>query len=115
MPEFLRQHHVCDIGLEGAVVTIDGVKKEAFQVFLGGASEFRNRSAGASACVVPSDDLGPRSGRLLTFFKDTRNADESFQAFCGRHSNEELGHHLTTALAVASPVMNREWPVTSGP
>jgi sulfite reductase (ferredoxin) len=93
---------VCDIGLEGAVVTVDGVKKEAFQVFLGGGVGVQESFGRRIGVRVPSDDLGPALGRLLTFFKETRAPEESFQAFCGRHTNEELGQHLTTALVAVS-------------
>jgi sulfite reductase beta subunit-like hemoprotein len=100
-PNSCGQHHVCDIGLEGAVVTVDGVKKEAFQVFLGGGVGVHESFGRRIGVRVPSDDLGPALGRLLTFFKETRDAGETFQAFCGRHTNEELGTHLTAALAVS--------------
>jgi sulfite reductase beta subunit-like hemoprotein len=100
-PNSCGQHHVCDIGLEGAVVTIDGVKKEAFQVFLGGGVGEQESFGRRIGVRVPSDDLGPALARLLTFFEDSRETGESFQAFCLRHTNEDLGHHLTSSLALS--------------
>src|SRR5262249_13342129 len=35
-PNSCGQHRICDVGLEGSLTTIDGVKHEAFEVFLGG-------------------------------------------------------------------------------
>src|SRR5262249_34399337 len=35
-PNACGQHHICDVGLEGSVATVGGVKQETFQVLLGG-------------------------------------------------------------------------------
>jgi sulfite reductase beta subunit-like hemoprotein len=98
-PNACGQHHICDVGLEGSLTTIDGVKKETFQVFLGGgvgAHETFGRRVGAR---IPSDELGESLARLFRIYKDQQIDGETFQEFCLRHSNEELTCYL---LAPAS-------------
>lgn len=101
-PNACGQHHICDVGLEGSLTTIDGVKKETFQVFLGGgvgAHESFGRRVGAR---IPSDELAESLARLLQIYKDQRVEDETFQEFCLRHSNEELTGYLLASTP--SPV-----------
>jgi precorrin-3B synthase len=93
-PNSCGQHHICDIGLEGAVTTVDGVKREAFQLFLGGgvgAIESFGRRVGVR---IPSEILPETLGRLLSTFKERRHAGETFQEFCRRHTNEEIAEFL---------------------
>jgi sulfite reductase beta subunit-like hemoprotein len=100
-PNACGQHHICDVGLEGSLTTIDGVKKETFQVFLGGgvgAHETFGRRVGAR---IPSDELPESLARLFQIYKDERVDSETFQEFCLRHSNEQLTGYL---LAPARPV-----------
>lgn len=99
-PNACGQHHICDVGLEGSLTTIDGVKKETFQVFLGGgvgAHETFGRRVGAR---IPSDELAESLARLFQSYKDQRVDEETFQEFCLRHSNEELTGYL---LAPSTP------------
>ncbi|HSE35750.1 MAG TPA: nitrite/sulfite reductase, partial [Blastocatellia bacterium] len=102
-PNACGQHHICDVGLEGSLTTIDGVKKETFQVFLGGgvgAHETFGRRIGAR---IPSDELAESLARLFQVYKDQRIDIESFQEFCLRHTNEELTGYLL-APATRPPV-----------
>jgi ferredoxin-nitrite reductase len=89
-PNACGQHHICDVGLEGSLTTIDGVKKETFQVFLGGgvgSHETFGRRVGAR---IASDELAESLARLFQIYKDERVDAETFQEFCLRHTNEEL-------------------------
>jgi sulfite reductase beta subunit-like hemoprotein len=98
-PNACGQHHICDVGLEGSLTTIDGVKKETFQVFLGGgvgAHETFGRRVGAR---IPSDELAESMARLFKTYKDRRIEAETFQEFCLRHSNEELTSYLLAPAA----------------
>jgi len=93
-PNACGQHHICDVGLEGSLTTIDGVKKETFQVFLGGGvgeHETFGRRVGAR---IPSDELAESMARLFTRYKEDRADNETFQEFCLRHSSEELTDYL---------------------
>jgi precorrin-3B synthase len=98
-PNACGQHHICDVGLEGSLTTIDGVKKETFQVFLGGgvgAHETFGRRVGAR---IPSDELAESLARLFQIYKDQRVDAETFQEFCLRHNNEELTGYLVAPAA----------------
>jgi len=101
-PNACGQHHICDVGLEGSLTTIDGVKKETFQVFLGGgvgAHEMFGRRVGAR---IPSEQLAESLTRLFQVYKDQRIDDETFQEFCLRHNNEELTGYLLAPSRCAS-------------
>jgi sulfite reductase beta subunit-like hemoprotein len=94
-PNSCGQHHICDVGLEGALVTIDGVKRETFQVFLGGgvgAHETFGRRIGVR---VLSDDLAESLARLFSRYKESRIDVETFQEFCLRHTDQKLAEFLT--------------------
>jgi len=94
-PNSCGQHHICDVGLEGSLTNIDGVKRETFQVFLGGGvgeHETFGRRVGAR---IPSDQLAESLTRLFSRYKSERLGSETFQEFCLRHSNEELVDYLS--------------------
>lgn len=112
-PNACGQHHICDVGLEGSLTTIDGVKKETFQVFLGGgvgANETFGRRIGVR---LPSEELGESLARLFTAYQQTRADDETFQEFCLRHTNEELAQYLAAPrhqpLSTAETVSTQRW------
>jgi sulfite reductase beta subunit-like hemoprotein len=93
-PNSCGQHHICDVGLEGSLTTIDGVKRETFQVFLGGgvgAHETFGRRIGVR---VLADDLDESLARLFNRYKGERLGAETFQEFCLRHSNEDLARYM---------------------
>jgi sulfite reductase beta subunit-like hemoprotein len=97
-PNSCGQHHICDVGLEGALVNIDGVKRESFQVFLGGgvgAHESFGRRIGVR---IPSEELGESMARLFSRYNNERAANETFQEFCLRHSDEKLAEYLAAPL-----------------
>jgi sulfite reductase beta subunit-like hemoprotein len=56
-PNSCGQHHICDVGLEGSVTTIDGVKRETFQVFLGGGVGPHETFGRRIGVRVASDEL----------------------------------------------------------
>lgn len=89
-PNACGQHHICDVGLEGSLTTIDGIKRETFQVFLGGgvgAHETFGRRIGAR---IPSEQLAESLARIFSAYNTNRVEGETFQEFCLRHTNEEL-------------------------
>ncbi|HXG92419.1 MAG TPA: nitrite/sulfite reductase [Blastocatellia bacterium] len=94
-PNSCGQHHICDVGLEGSVVTINGVKKESFQVFLGGGVGEHETFGRRIGVRIPSDELAERLALLFARYKESRLEGETFQEFCLRHSNEELAEYLT--------------------
>jgi sulfite reductase beta subunit-like hemoprotein len=102
-PNSCGQHHICDIGLEGAVTTVDGVKQEAFQVFLGGGVGERETFGRRIGLRIASETLAESLARLLTRYKAERRAGEHVQAFCMRHTDEEL-------VELFSPAPSEAWP-----
>lgn len=93
-PNSCGQHHICDVGLEGSVTTIDGVKRESFQVFLGGGVGPHETFGRRIGVRVPSDQLAQSLARLFTRYKSDRFEGETFQEFCLRHSDHELSAYL---------------------
>jgi len=102
-PNSCGQHHICDVGLEGALVTINGKKRETFQVFLGGGVGVHESFGRRVGVRVPSEELAERLAQLFTRYKQERGDGETFQAFCLRHSNEELAAMLGPVLPLVEP------------
>lgn len=94
-PNSCGQHHICDVGLEGSSTTIDGVKRETFQVFLGGGVGAHETFGRRIGLRIPSENLAESLARLFTRYKEERFGAETFQEFCLRQSNEELAAALT--------------------
>lgn len=89
-PNSCGQHRICDVGLEGSLTTIGGVKRESFEVFLGGGVGARETISRRIGVRIPSDELSERMAGLLAYFNERRFDSETFQEFCQRHSDEEL-------------------------
>src|SRR5262249_41740594 len=71
-PNSCGQHHICDVGLEGALVTVDGVKRETFQVFLGGGVGQHETFGRRIGIRIPSERLPERLSGLFNFYKEHR-------------------------------------------
>jgi len=108
-PNACGQHHICDVGLEGSLTTIDGVKKETFQVFLGGGVGEHETFARRIGVRLPSDELAESMARLFRRYAEDKTSGETFQEYCLRHSNEELAHYL---LGHAAQVANHHHQVS---
>lgn len=89
-PNSCGQHHICDVGLEGALLTVDGVKREVFQVFLGGGVGIKEGFGRRIGVRIPSEELPEKLARLFAYYNDHRLGAETFQEFCGRQSDDEL-------------------------
>lgn len=114
-PNACGQHHICDVGLEGSLTTIDGVKKETFQVFLGGGVGSHETFGRRIGVRLPSEDLAESMARLFTRYKEDRRDGETFQEFCLRHTNAELTQYLlaappsATGDTKADPLLHCNW------
>jgi sulfite reductase beta subunit-like hemoprotein len=95
-PNSCGQHHICDVGLEGSLVNIDGVKREAFQVFLGGGVGVHETFGRRIGVRIVSEDLGASLARLFKRYQKDRVKAETFQEFCLRHSDEKLAEYLAS-------------------
>jgi sulfite reductase beta subunit-like hemoprotein len=98
-PNSCGQHHICDVGLEGSLTTIDGVKRETFQVFLGGGVGAHETFGRRTGVRVLAEELDESLARLFNRYKGERSGAETFQEFCLRHSNEELAHYMAQSSA----------------
>jgi sulfite reductase beta subunit-like hemoprotein len=94
-PNSCGQHHICDVGLEGSITTIDGVKRETFQVFLGGGVGEHETFGRRIGVRVPAEELSESLAALFTRYKEDRIPSETFQGFCLRHSSEKLAGFMT--------------------
>lgn len=93
-PHSCAQHHIGDIGLQGGVAKINGVKAETADVLLGGALGDNAQLARKIALKVPWTELPQRLERLINTYKDQRSADESFNAWVGQQSDDHLRAYL---------------------
>ena len=107
-PNSCGQHRICDVGLEGSLTTIDGVKRESFEVFLGGGVGVQETISRRIGVRIPSDELPERLALLFTYFKEQRYEGETFQEFCQRHTNEDL----IGALGFTDPSMPALFQIT---
>jgi sulfite reductase beta subunit-like hemoprotein len=102
-PNSCGQHRICDVGLEGSSTTVDGVKREAFQVFLGGglgSTESFSRRVGSR---IPADRLRQSLTALFERYHALRNEHESFQDFCRRQTDAALASFLEPGLQSQPP------------
>lgn len=96
-PNSCGQHHICDVGLEGSTTTVDGMKRQAFQIFLGGGVGVHETFGRRIGVRIPAEILPQALVQLFEQYKEQRNDGETFQEFCLRHTNEELVELLTLA------------------
>jgi ferredoxin-nitrite reductase len=98
-PNSCAQHHVGDIGLLGTKVEVGNDMVEGYDVFIGGGAGAEQRLGRPLFRAIPFPDLAPRLERVLrAYLAHRRGIEESFRAFSGRHSVEELTHLVDAAL-----------------
>lgn len=97
------QHHISDIGLEGCLTTVDGARREAFQVLLGGGVGEHETIGRRIGIQIPTERVGESLTRLLDRFRHSKGEGETFQEFCARHSDAELREYLTNGESVLQP------------
>lgn len=88
-PNSCGQHWIADIGFQGCQKKVDGVLKEHFDVFLGGAlgseARFNRRIKRITAEDVPS-----AVQTLVKAYQGARQGEESFAQWVERQSDEQL-------------------------
>jgi sulfite reductase beta subunit-like hemoprotein len=88
-PNSCGQHWIADVGLQGAIQKINGVRVEHYDVFLGGAlgtnARFNRRIK-----RVAVDDVAPTIQRAINHYQAHRRDEETFAQWVERHSDEEL-------------------------
>ncbi|MVP01580.1 nitrite/sulfite reductase [Paenibacillus lutrae] len=101
-PNACGQKQIADIGLQGTLVRTPEGMTSAYDIAVGGilgpGAQFNQALKGR----VKSDDVGPVLAELIRFYKDTRNAGESFHQFYLRVGTAPFQEKLTQLLTVAS-------------
>ncbi len=88
-PNSCGQHWIADIGFQGAIKTVEGVKKEHFDVFLGGqlGSDARFNKL---VKRIPAEDVPMAIKTLSETYSAQKQGEESFADWVARYSKEEL-------------------------
>lgn len=89
-PHACGQHFVGDIGVQGTTRRTEDGKIMAYDIFLRGALGREAEIGKPLARRVPTDDLDAYVERLVERYLRERDEGESLQAFCRRHTDEEL-------------------------
>ena len=94
-PNSCAQHHVADVGLQGAILKgADGREDEVYDLSLGGGV---GRTASFGRLVqrrVPTGELPRAIAALVRTYEAGRQGDEAFRDWCNRQTVENLQAHL---------------------
>ncbi|WP_152395485.1 nitrite/sulfite reductase [Paenibacillus guangzhouensis] len=99
-PNACGQKHIADIGLQGALVKTPDGMIDAFDIAVGGtldphAPKFNQVLKGR----VKGDDVGSVLQRLILFYKENREAEETFHQYVNRVGVPAFQEKLTEILA----------------
>ena len=89
-PHACGQHFVGDIGIQGTTRRGDDGKIMAYDIFLRGGLGKEAEIGLPLARRVPTEELDAYVERLVERHLEERQKGESFQAFCRRHTDEDL-------------------------
>jgi sulfite reductase (ferredoxin) len=100
-PNSCGQHWIADIGLEGKKVKVDGALIDAYYFCVGGGLGASPAIARPIGYRIDAREVPDAIERLLRVYLAGRRLGETFQAFCARHTDEELRAALAGALVKA--------------
>jgi ferredoxin-nitrite reductase len=86
-PNSCGQYQLADIGLMGVAKVVDGIRRDAFHIAVGGGPEVWGRKVFQS---VLSEKAPALLENMLHVFLKKRNGKETFSDFCRRFTTEEL-------------------------
>jgi sulfite reductase (ferredoxin) len=89
-PNSCGQHWTADIGIEGKKIKVDGEMVDAYYFCVGGGLGRGPSLARPVGYRVPAAEVPAAIERLLRAYLAERREDESFRAFCQRHTDVEL-------------------------
>ncbi len=105
-PNSCGQKHIADIGLQGSLVKTPDGMVESFDIAVGGTLGPGARFNQPLKGRVKGDDVGPVLAQLILFYKENRNAGESFHQFVHRVGvpafQEKLNEILASNQTIAS-------------
>jgi ferredoxin-nitrite reductase len=89
-PNNCGQRYIADIGLQGVLLKTEDGMKDAYEIYVGGilgpGAQFNKRLKGK----VIADQVAPTIERLVLYFKEHKNKNESFFEFVERIGLEPL-------------------------
>jgi sulfite reductase (ferredoxin) len=100
-PNSCGQHWIADIGLEGKKMKVDGALVDAYYFCVGGGLGASPAIARPIGYRIAAREVPDAIERLLRAYLAARRPGETFQAFCARHTDEELRAALAGALVEA--------------
>lgn len=83
-PNSCGQHHLADIGFLGNSKTVDGHQVGFYRMMLGGGTTVDRAFFGAAVMALPAKRTPEALKKLLSHYRDTRRADETFRDFAQR-------------------------------
>jgi sulfite reductase (ferredoxin) len=89
-PNSCGQHWIADLGLEGKKIKRDGRMVDAYYFCVGGGVGKHQSIARPVGYRCAADQVPDAIERLLTDFRETRQAAENLRQYFARHSNDEI-------------------------
>jgi ferredoxin-nitrite reductase len=89
-PSSCGQHQVADIGFRGATRTVDGVKKEYFDMFLGGKTGADARFNVLIQPKVPYEEVHLYIDKVLRAYEGKKQGNETLTRWLGRTPKDDL-------------------------
>jgi len=89
-PNSCGQHWTADIGIEGKKIKVDGEMVDAYYFCVGGGLGRGPSLARPVGYRVAATEVPAAIERLLRTYLADRREDETFRAFCHRHTDAEL-------------------------
>lgn len=87
-PSSCGQHQIADIGFRGAIKTVNGVKQDAFDMFLGGKLGSNARFNQLMVPKIAATDVHFAIGKILRYYQANRKPGELFADFVTRTPKE---------------------------
>jgi ferredoxin-nitrite reductase len=101
-PNACGQKHIADIGLQGALIKTPEGMVDAFDIAVGGilgpGAQFTTTLKGR----VNGEEVGPVLAQLILYYKENRQAGETFHQFFTRVGAASFQEKLTQILTIAS-------------
>jgi sulfite reductase (ferredoxin) len=101
-PNSCGQHWIADIGIEGKKIKSNGKMIDAYYFCVGGSVGQFASIARPVGYRCPAEEVPNAITRLLDYFHEEREANESLQKFLSRHSTELLRSILAGGPAEAA-------------
>ncbi len=86
-PNSCGQYQLADIGLMGAATVVEGIRRDAFHIAVGGGPGVWGRTVLRS---VLAEEVPALLERMIRIFLEKRNRKETFSDFCRRFTPEEF-------------------------